>query len=317
MRTYLDFEKPVAELEGKVAELRALSNDDSSDALKEEIARLQAKADETLKNLYAKVTPWQKTQIARHPQRPHLKAYVARLIDEFTPLAGDRNFAEDHAIVGGLGRFRGEPVLIIGQEKGSDTESRLRHNFGMARPEGYRKAVRLMEMADRFAIPIISLIDTAGAYPGVGAEERSQAEAIARSTDCCLGLGVPNISVVIGEGGSGGAVAIATANKVLMLEHAIYTVASPEASASILWRDSTKAQQAANNMKITAQDLLGFGIIDEIIAEPLGGAHRAPEVAIDAVGNAIEGALADLKSLDAVAVKQARHEKFLEIGRSL
>ncbi len=317
MRTYLDFEKPVAELEGKVAELRALSNDDSSDAIGQEIARLQAKADETLKNLYSKVTPWEKTQIARHPQRPHFKAYVAQLIDEFTPLAGDRNFAEDHAIVGGLGRFRGEPVLIIGQEKGSDTESRLHHNFGMARPEGYRKAVRLMEMADRFAIPVLSLIDTAGAYPGVGAEERGQAEAIARSTDCCLALGVPNISVVIGEGGSGGAVAIATANKVLMLEHAIYTVASPEASASILWRDSTKAQQAANNMKITAQDLLTFGIIDEIIAEPMGGAHRSPDVAIDAVGNAIEGALADLKSLDAVAVKQARHEKFLEIGRTL
>jgi acetyl-CoA carboxylase carboxyl transferase subunit alpha len=317
MRTYLDFEKPVAELEGKVAELRALSNDDSSDAIKEEIVRLQGKADETLKSLYSKVTPWEKTQIARHPQRPHFKAYVARLIDEFTPLAGDRNFAEDHAIVGGLGRFRGEPVLIIGQEKGSDTESRLHHNFGMARPEGYRKAVRLMELADRFAIPIISLIDTAGAYPGVGAEERGQAEAIARSTDCCLGLGVPNISVVIGEGGSGGAVAIATANKVLMLEHAIYTVASPEASASILWRDSTKAQQAANNMKITAQDLLTFGIIDEIITEPTGGAHRAPDAAIDAVGNAIEGALADLKTLDAIAVKQARHEKFMEIGRTL
>jgi len=317
MRTYLDFEKPVAELEGKVAELRALSSDDSSDAIKEEITRLQAKADETLKNIYSKVTPWEKTQIARHPQRPHFKAYVARLIDEFTPLAGDRNFAEDHAIVGGLGRFRGEPVLIIGQEKGSDTESRLHHNFGMARPEGYRKAVRLMEMADRFAIPVISLIDTAGAYPGVGAEERGQAEAIARSTDCCLGLGVPNISVVIGEGGSGGAVAIATANKVLMLEHAIYTVASPEASASILWRDSTKAQQAANNMKITAQDLLTFGIIDEIIAEPMGGAHRDPDAAIDAVGNAIEGALADLNVLDAVAVKQARHDKFMEIGRAL
>ncbi len=317
MRTYLDFEKPVAALEGRIAELRALSDDESSDAIKEEIKRLEAKSQETLKSLYEKVTPWQRTQIARHPQRPHMKAYLEGLIKEFTPLSGDRGFAEDHALVGGLGRFRGEPVVVIGQEKGSDTESRLHHNFGMARPEGYRKAVRLMEMADRFALPVISLIDTAGAYPGVGAEERGQAEAIARSTDCCLALGVPNIAVVIGEGGSGGAVAIATASKVLMMEHAIYTVASPEASASILWRDSTQAEQAANNMKITAQDLLGFGIIDGIVEEPLGGAHRDPDAAIDAVGGAIEDALSSFKTFDAVAVKQARREKYLEIGRSL
>ena len=317
MRTYLDFEKPVAALEGKIAELRALSDDESSNAIKEEIKRLEAKSRDTLKSLYEKVSPWQRTQIARHPQRPHMKAYLERLIKEFTPLAGDRGFAEDHALVGGLGRFRGEPVMVIGQEKGSDTESRLHHNFGMARPEGYRKAVRLMEMADRFALPVISLIDTAGAYPGVGAEERGQAEAIARSTDCCLALGVPNIAVVIGEGGSGGAVAIATASKVLMMQHAIYTVASPEASASILWRDSTQAEQAANNMKITAKDLLGFGIIDGIIEEPLGGAHRDPEAAIDAVGAAIEDALSGFKTLDAGAVKQARREKYLEIGRSL
>ena len=240
MRTYLDFEKPIAELEGKIEELRALAQDDSSVSIDDDVARLQGKADDALKDIYRTLKPWQKTQVARHPQRPHLKAYISRLIKDFTLLSGDRNFAEDHAIVGGIGRFRGEPVVVIGQEKGSDTQSRLHHNFGMARPEGYRKAVRLMKLAERFALPVISLIDTAGAYPGVGAEERGQAEAIARSTDCCLGLGVPNIAVVIGEGGSGGAVAIATTNKVMMLEHSIYTVASPEASASILWRDSTQ-----------------------------------------------------------------------------
>lgn len=317
MKTYLDFEKPVAEIEGKIEELQELVDGESSDAITEEIARLEKKAADSLKNLYSKVTPWEKTQIARHPLRPHMKAYLARLIDDFTPLAGDRKFAEDHAIVGGIGRFRGQPVMVLGQEKGSDTESRLHHNFGMARPEGYRKAVRLMEMADRFALPVISLIDTAGAYPGVGAEERGQAEAIARSTDCCLGLSVPNVAVVIGEGGSGGAVAIATASKVLMLEHAIYTVASPEASASILWRDSTQAEQAANTMKITAQDLMGFGIIDEVIAEPMGGAHRDPEAVIDAVGDAVEKHMEALSALDPAAIVQARRDKYLEIGRSL
>ncbi len=317
MRTYLDFEKPIAELEGKIEELRALAADDSSVSIDDDVIRLQDKADAALKDIYSSLNPWQKTQVARHPQRPHLMAYVTRLIEDFTLLAGDRNFAEDHAIVGGIGRFRSEPVLIVGQEKGSDTQSRLHHNFGMARPEGYRKAVRLMEMAERFALPVISLVDTAGAYPGVGAEERGQAEAIARSTDCCLGLGVPNIAVVIGEGGSGGAVAIASTNKVMMLEHAIYTVASPEASASILWRDSTQAEKAATNMKITAQDLKKFGIIDDVIAEPLGGAHRDPNAVIDAVGDAIEGSLSELIPLAAQDLRAARRQKFLEIGNAL
>src|SRR6476646_1855575 len=266
MRSYLDFEKPVAEIEAKVAELRALESSDSAAAFGEEISRREAKAAETLKDLSAELTPWQKTQVARHPERPHCLDFVNTLIEDFTPLAGDRYFAEDEAIVGGLGRFRGRSVMVIGHEKGSDTESRIRHNFGMAKPEGYRKAVRLMELAERFNIPVITLIDTAGAYPGIGAEERGQAEAIARSTDCCLRIGVPLITVVIGEGGSGGAVAIATANRILMLEHAIYTVASPEAAASILWRDSSKAIDAATNMKLTAQDLLRLGVIDGIFS---------------------------------------------------
>ena len=317
MRTYLDFEKPIAELEGKIAELRALAEDDSSVSIDDDVERLERKAEEALKDIYKSLNPWQKTQVARHPQRPHMMSYVNRLIKDFTILSGDRKFADDHAIVGGIGRFRGEPVVIVGQEKGSDTQSRLHHNFGMARPEGYRKAVRLMELAERFALPVISLIDTAGAYPGVGAEERGQAEAIARSTDCCLGLGVPNVAVVIGEGGSGGAVAIATTNKVMMLEHSIYTVASPEASASILWRDSTQAEKAATNMKITAQDLLKFGIIDQVIPEPLGGAHRDPEAVIDAVGDAVEKAIEDLKPLDARDLRASRHKKYLEIGSSL
>jgi acetyl-CoA carboxylase carboxyl transferase subunit alpha len=317
MRTYLDFEKPIAELEGKIEELRAMAEDDSSVSIDDDVVRLQDKADAALKEIYRSLNPWQKTHVARHPQRPHMMSYVNRLVKDFTLLAGDRNFAEDHAIVGGIGRFRGEPVLLVGQEKGSDTQSRLHHNFGMARPEGYRKAVRLMELAERFALPVISLIDTAGAYPGVGAEERGQAEAIARSTDCCLGLGVPNVAVVIGEGGSGGAVAIASTNRVMMLEHSIYTVASPEASASILWRDSTQAEKAATNMKITAQDLLKFGIIDEIIPEPLGGAHRDPEAVIDAVGDAIERSITALKPLDAQGLRVARREKFMEIGGEL
>src|SRR5205085_10350346 len=281
MRSYLDFEKPVGELEQKIEELRAMqASGDVSVA--DEIERLEAKAAQTLSELYENLTPWQKTQVARWPTRPHCLDYVAGLITDFTPLAGDRKFGDDEAIIGGFGRFHGESVCIVGQEKGSSTESRLKHNFGMARPEGYRKAVRLMEMADRFNIPVIALVDTAGAYPGIGAEERGQAEAIARSTEACLNLGVPNVAVVIGEGGSGGAVAIATANKVLMLEHAIYTVASPEASASILWHDSSRAQDAATNMRITAQDLRKFDIIDRIIGEPGGGAHRDPAEAIKA-----------------------------------
>src|ERR1700748_988792 len=286
MRSYLDFEKPVAEIEAKVAELRALESSDSAAAFGEEISRLEAKAAETLKDLYAELTPWQKTQVARHPERPHCLDYVAALIADFVPLAGDRKFGDDDAIVGGFGRFRGESICVIGHEKGSSTESRLKHNFGMARPEGYRKAERLMQMADRFGIPVLSLVNPAGAYPGIGAEAPGQAEAIARSTDASLELGVPNVAVIIGEGGSGGAIAIASTNRVLMLEHAIYSVISPEGAASILWRDTAKAEDAATNMKITAVDLMRFGIIDEIIAEPVGGAHRDPPAAIAATGAA-------------------------------
>src|SRR5436190_16518754 len=276
MRSYLDFEKPVAEIEAKVDGLRALESSDSAAAIGEEISRLESKAAQTLKDLYAELTPWQKTQVARHPDRPHCLDYVAALITDFVSLAGDRKFGEDVAIVGGFGRFRGDSICIIGHEKGSSTESRLKHNFGMARPEGYRKAERLMTMANRFGIPVLSLVDTAGAYPGIGAEERGQAEAIARSTDTCLELGVPNVAVITGEGMSGGAIAITTASRVLMLEHAIYSVISPEGAASILWRDAGKAQEAAVNLKITAQDMLRFGVIDEIIKEPVGGAHRDP-----------------------------------------
>src|SRR6201985_680591 len=317
MRSYLDFEKPVAEIEAKVAELRALESSDSATAFGEEISRLEAKAAETLKDLYAELTPWQKTQVARHPERPHCLDYVAALIADFVPLAGDRKFGDDDAIVGGFGRFRGESICVIGHEKGSSTESRLKHNFGMARPEGYRKAVRLMEMAERFSIPVLSLVDTAGAYPGIGAEERGQAEAIARSTDACLQLGVPNVALIVGEGGSGGAIAIATANRVLMMEHAIYSVISPEGAASILWRDTTKAQEAATNMKITAADLTAFGIIDSIVTEPIGGAHRDPAAAIAWTGEAIVHAFAELKGLDRDAVRKQRRAKFLAIGRGL
>ena len=317
MRSYLDFEKPVAELEAKIEEMRALQNGGEAIAIGEEITRIEGKATQALKELYAELTPWQKTQVARHPQRPHCLDYIAQLIADFTPLAGDRKFGEDEAIVGGFGRFRGESVCVIGQEKGSDTDSRLKHNFGMARPEGYRKAVRLMDMADHFDIPVIALIDTAGAYPGIGAEERGQAEAIARSTDACLRIGVPNVAAIIGEGGSGGAIAIATANRVLMLEHAIYSVISPEGAASILWRDATKAQEAASNMKITAQDLLRLGVIDTIVPEPTGGAHRDPPAAIAAAGAAIAEALAELQGLDPATIVRLRREKFLAIGRTL
>jgi acetyl-CoA carboxylase carboxyl transferase subunit alpha len=316
VRTYLDFEKPIAELEGKVAELRSIGDGDGVQ-ISEEVRKLEQKAKSALVDTYAKLTPWQKTQVARHPERPHCLDYVAALIEDFTPMAGDRYFAEDEAIMGGLGRFRGRPVVIIGHEKGSDTESRIRHNFGMAKPEGYRKAVRLMELADKFGLPVISLVDTAGAYPGIGAEERGQAEAIARSTDCCLGLGVPLIAVVIGEGGSGGAVGIASANRILMLEHAIYTVASPEAAASILWRDSAKAIDAATNMKITAQDLEGLGVIDVIIREPVGGAHRDRPAMIQAVGDAIAKSLTEYENKTPEQIKTQRHERFLQLGRSL
>jgi acetyl-CoA carboxylase carboxyl transferase subunit alpha len=317
MRAYLDFEKPVAEIEAKIEELRALQTGETAPAIGEEIARLEAKAAQTLRDVYAGLSPWQKTQVARHPERPRCLDYVSALIDDFVPLAGDRKFGEDEAIVSGFGRFRGDSICVIGHEKGSTTEDRLKRNFGMARPEGYRKAVRLMHMADRFGIPVLSLVDTEGAYPGIGAEERGQAEAIARSTEACLELGVPNVAVIIGVGGSGGAIAVATANRVLMLEHAFYSVISPEGAASILWRDTSKAQEAATSMKITAQDLARFGVIDGIVPEPVGGAHRDPAAAIAATGDAIAGALGELRGLDRETVRRQRREKFLQIGRAM
>ena len=316
MRTYLDFEKPIAELESKVAELKVLAAEQRSVSIEEELAKLEIKAREALEETYAELTPWQKTQVARHPERPHFRHYIDGLVQDFTPLSGDRTFADDQAILGGIGRMSGRSVMVIGHEKGSDTEGRIKHNFGMARPEGYRKAVRLMEMADRFSIPVVSLVDTAGAYPGIGAEERGQAEAIARSTDCCLSLEVPIISVIIGEGGSGGAVAIATANRIYMLEHSIYTVASPEAAASILWKDSTRAVDAATNMKITAQDLLRLGIIDGIIPEPMGGAHRDGVEVVKAAGDTILAALASFDDLTPEEIRKQRREKFLAMGRA-
>jgi acetyl-CoA carboxylase carboxyl transferase subunit alpha len=317
MRSYLDFEKPVAELEAKVEELRALQSDGDSIAIGEEISRIEGKAVIALKELYGGLTSWQKTQVARHPQRPHCLDYITALISDFVPLAGDRKHGEDAAVVGGFGRFRGESICVIGHEKGSNTDSRLKHNFGMARPEGYRKAARLMTMADHFDIPVLALVDTAGAYPGIGAEERGQAEAIARCTEACLEIGVPNIAVIIGEGGSGGAIAIATANRVLMLEHAIYSVISPEGAASILWRDTAKAEDAASSMKITAQDLARFGVIDVIVPEPTGGAHRDPGAAIKVAGEAIAETLAELRGLDRATICRLRREKFTAIGRSL
>ncbi len=317
MRAYLDFEKPIAELEAKASELRAMSEKGSAASLVEEARRLEIKGYQSLKELYAGLSPWQKMHVARHPERPHFTHYIEHLIEDFVPLAGDRTFGEDEAIIGGFGRFRGQSICVIGQEKGSDTESRVRHNFGMAKPEGYRKAIRLMEMADRFDIPVLALVDTAGAYPGIGAEERGQAEAIARSTEACLQLGVPNISIIIGEGGSGGAIAIATANHVMMLEHAIYSVISPEGAASILWRDGTRAQEAATSMKITAQDLLKFGVIDQIIVEPVGGAHRDPKKAVSHAGKAIAAALTQFSGKSKNDIRELRAAKFLAIGRKL
>jgi acetyl-CoA carboxylase carboxyl transferase subunit alpha len=317
MRSYLDFEKPVAELEAKVEELRALQEEGDAIAIGEEIGRIEGKAAAALEELYGTLTPWQKTQVARHPQRPRCLDYIAALISDFTPLAGDRKYGEDPAIIGGFGRFHGESVCVIGHEKGSDTESRLKHNFGMARPEGYRKAARLMRMADHFDIPVVALIDTAGAYPGIGAEERGQAEAIARSTEACLEIGVPNVAAIIGEGGSGGAIAIATANRVLMLEHAIYSVISPEGAASILWRDTSKAQDAASAMKITAQDLSRLGVVDVVVPEPTGGAHRDPAAAIASTADAIAVTLGELRGLDRSTIVRLRREKFLAVGRTL
>jgi acetyl-CoA carboxylase carboxyl transferase subunit alpha len=317
MHNYLDFEKPISDLEGKILELKKLNAEGESIDTSEEISRLETRVQDAMKDIYSKLNAWQKTHVARHPQRPHFVDYAKSLFTDFTPLAGDRKFSEDAAIQAGLARFNGQPVAILGQEKGNDTKSRLKHNFGSPRPEGYRKAIRILELADRFSLPVISLIDTAGAYPGVGAEERGQAEAIARSTEMCLNVKVPIISVVIGEGGSGGAIAIATGNRVYMLEHAIYSVISPEGAASILWRDSARAKEAATNMKITAEDLKGFGIIDGIIPEPVGGAHRNAETVIRSTGETIASALSEFTGLSGDEIRNQRRQKFLSIGRNL
>jgi acetyl-CoA carboxylase carboxyl transferase subunit alpha len=311
---FLDFEKGVAELEGKVGELRALARSSPGMDVDDEADRLAARAETMLRELYENLTPWQKTQVARHPQRPHALEYVRALFTEYTPLAGDRNFAEDHAIVGGLARFRDRAVVVLGHEKGHDTRTRLERNFGMARPEGYRKAQRLMDLADRFGLPLVTLVDTPGAYPGKGAEERGQAEAIARSTEKCLSLGVPFVSVVIGEGGSGGAVALATASRVAMLQHAVYSVISPEGCASILWKNAEKMREAAQALRITADDLSALGVVDRVIEEPLGGAQRDPEGAIAATGEAIAELLAEMDGMTPGELREERRRKFLEMG---
>jgi len=314
MTTYLEFEKPIAELESKIAELRHLPNSADVD-IAEEVLRLQDKVQKQLRATYAKLTPWQRVQVARHAERPHAQRYIDRLITDYMPLAGDRAFGEDAAIVGGVGRLAGRSLVVIGQEKGDDTDSRIKHNFGMARPEGYRKAQRLMKLADRFRLPVLTLVDTPGAYPGMDAEERGQAEAIASSIDTCLEIGVPLVSVVIGEGGSGGALAIASADRVFMLENAVYSVITPEGCASILWRDNANAQDAAEAMKVTATDLKKLEVIDEVIPEPMGGAHRAAEETIDLVGKVVTEALADLAQLDADTLRKHRQEKFLAMGK--
>jgi len=313
MQTFLEFEKPIAELESKIEELRHLT--DAGDLnIADEVAKLQGKLDRLLVQTYAKLAPAQKVQVARHPNRPHALDYVGALIAEWTPLAGDRLFGEDRAVVGGLGRFRGRSCVVIGQEKGSDTDGRVKHNFGMAKPEGYRKAQRLMRLAQRFRLPVLTLVDTAGAYPGVGAEERGQAEAIAKSIETCLSLEVPIVSVVIGEGGSGGAIAIATADRVLMLEHAVYSVISPEGCASILWRDTQMAQEAAAALRLTAQDLKQLGVIDAVVPEPAGGAHRGREAVMAAVGDAVAAAFDELRGLEGPALRARRRERFLAMG---
>ena len=311
-RTYLDFERPVAELDNKIEALIASGGEGA-----EGVAELRKKSQAEMKALYGKIGPWEKTQVARHPARPHFSEYVAGLVSDYTPLSGDRKFGDDHALLGGLGKIRGSSVVVMGHEKGTDTETRLKHNFGMAQPEGYRKAVRLMELAERFNIPLVSFVDTAGAFPGRGAEERGQAEAIARSIDKGLSVKVPFVSVISGEGGSGGAVAIATADHVMMLEHSIYSVISPEGCASILWRDGARAKDAAKAMKITAQDLKKLGVIDKIIKEPVGGAHRAQDEAVKVVGAEIVKSLEELSKLDAATLLKKRRDKFLDIGRSL
>ncbi|MBY5971374.1 Acetyl-coenzyme A carboxylase carboxyl transferase subunit alpha [Pseudooceanicola marinus] len=314
MTNYLDFERPLAEIEGKAEELRAMARQSEEMDIESEAAALDKKASDMLVDLYSKLTPWRKCQVARHPDRPHCKDYIAELFTEFTPLAGDRNFAEDLAIMGGLARLGDRPVMVIGHEKGHDTKSRIERNFGMARPEGYRKAIRLMELADKFNLPVISLVDTAGAYPGKGAEERGQSEAIARSTEKCLQIGVPMISIVIGEGGSGGAVAIAAANKVAMLEHSIYSVISPEGCASILWKNAEKMREAAEAMRLTAQDLHYLGVIERVISEPTGGAHRDRTATMSSVGRALEAMLAEMDGMDRKALIDARRKKFLDMG---
>ena len=314
MTIYLDFEKPIAELEGKIAELRHLPNSGDVD-IAEEVMRLQEKAHKQIRATYAKLTPWQRVQVARHAERPHAQAYIDRLITDYTPLAGDRAFGEDAAIVGGMGRLQGRSIVVLGQQKGDDTDSRIKHNFGMARPEGYRKAQRLMRLADRFKLPVLTLVDTPGAYPGIDAEARGQAEAIASSIETCLGLGVPLVSVVIGEGGSGGALAIASADRVYMLENSVYSVITPEGCASILWRNNANAQDAAEAMKVTAADLRKLEVIDDVIPEPMGGAHRAPEETIDVVGRVVAEAIADLSKLDADTLRERRQDKFLAMGK--
>ena len=311
---YLDFEKPLAEIEGKAEELRALARKSEGMDVEKEASALDRKAADMLRDLYKTLDPWRKCQVARHPDRPHCMDYVDALLTEWTPLAGDRNFADDHAVIGGIGRFRDRPVVVIGHEKGHDTKSRIERNFGMARPEGYRKAIRLMDLADRFTLPVVTLVDTPGAYPGKGAEERGQAEAIARATQKCLELGAPLISVIIGEGGSGGAVAFATANRVAMLEHSIYSVISPEGCASILWKDAEKMKEAAEALRLTAQDLRKLGVIDEIIKEPVGGAQRDRAATIAAVGDAVEGMLQGMEGKKPADLIRDRRQKFLEMG---
>lgn len=315
MATFLDFEKPIAELQGRIDELRDTAAGGEVD-IEAEISKLQGKSDRLLRDTYAKLTPWQKTQVARHPERPHFKHYVAALIEGFMPLGGDRAFADDSAIIGGLGRLNGRKVMVIGHEKGDDTASRLKHNFGMGKPEGYRKAIRLMQLADRFGLPVVTLVDTSGAFPGIQAEERGQAEAIARSTEASLALGVPMVAAILGEGGSGGAVALAAGNRVLMMEHAVYSVISPEGCASILWRTADRAPDAAEAMKVTAQDLQALGVIDTIVAEPLGGAHRDPAAAIASLGAALGNALGELEGQTTEQLRRDRRAKFLSMGRA-
>lgn len=315
MQVYLEFEKPIAEMEGKIAELRAISKDDPEVNILNEVTRLEEKVASQLEKTYKSLDPWQKTLVARHPARPHFVDYIDHLVEDFTPLSGDRLYSDDQAIIAGLGRWQGRRVAIMGHEKGANTQARLKHNFGMARPEGYRKAIRVMELAERFNIPVVTLVDTSGAYPGIGAEERGQSEAIARCTEKCLQIGVPFVSVIVGEGGSGGALALATANRILMLEHSIYSVASPEACASILWRSREKAKEAAAALKVTADSLNDLGVIDRILKEPVGGAHRERDLIINQVGDAVIEELDDLSQLSSDELRRDRRQKFLDMGR--